>query len=248
MVIYRCEDSLESIFTAVYRAYEEHRDHEDTRILLHDEPILFAEDIRVEKDANKAVKVMRTLERKFGEKDYFDLCSALATEDEDKADAVYHTIVQGLKNDCYPEHLYDNLADPHVLKTFKLAKYAWREIHHLYGFVRFQELTNGILFASIGPRNNILTFLMPHFADRFPSENFVIYDEIRGIFGIHPAGKQWFLQIGEEKPVLKYSEEEQIYSELFRAFVSSIAIESRRNLDLQRNMLPLRFREYMIEF
>lgn len=91
---------------------------------------------------------------------------------------------------------------------------------------------------------------MPHFADRLPIENFVIYDEKRGIFGVHPAGKQWYLLSGEEveEPRLNLSKEEKQYQELFRHFCKTIAIKERRNLKLQRNMAPLRFREYMVEF
>ena len=91
---------------------------------------------------------------------------------------------------------------------------------------------------------------MPHFSDRLPMENFVIYDEKRSLFGIHPAGRQWYLLCGDEeiKPLLNLSEEEKKYQAFFKHFCETIAIRERRNLKLQRNMLPLRFREYMIEF
>ena len=58
------------------------------------------------------------------------------------------------------------------------------------------ELENGMLFSRIGPKNDVVAFLMPHFADRLPIENFVIYDEKRNLFGIHPAGKPWYLLRG----------------------------------------------------
>ena len=48
MIVYRCQDSLENIFTAIYRAYEENREPEDTVLMLSEEPVLFAEDIIVE--------------------------------------------------------------------------------------------------------------------------------------------------------------------------------------------------------
>ena len=44
------------------------------------------------------------------------------------------------------------------------------------------------------------------------------------------------------------SEKELQYQALFRSFCHAITIEGRRNAELQRNMLPLRFREYMFEF
>lgn len=280
MTVYRCEDSLEGIFTAIYLAYEEKRDHEDTYLALNDEPMLFAEDVQVLPDWEKTGKVMNTLNRRFGEKDYLSLCMALASEDEEKAQAVYRTVVDGLKRKVNAGHLFDNLADDSVNKAFALARNTVREIDHLKGFARFQELENGVLYSRIGPKNNILTFLMPHFADRLSIENFVMYDDRRNLFGIHPAGRQWVLFCGEDNglseamdsgdrgfgakasgingaesndpedkfPKLKFSAEELQYQELFRDFCHAITIEGRRNVQLQRNMLPLRFREYMVEF
>ena len=54
MIVYRCEDSAESIFTAVYQAYDEKRNHRDTMLCLTDDPILFGEDVEVKADREKA--------------------------------------------------------------------------------------------------------------------------------------------------------------------------------------------------
>ena len=260
MIVYRCENTIESIFTAIYNAYEDKRNHEDTYIDVTGEPFLFAEDVEVISDEVKTTKVIRTLRRQFGEADYRDLCYALATYQSNGADSVYHTIVWGLKTKPAPGHLLDHMTDEHVRNVMKLSKNVWREVHHLMGFVRFEELENNILFSKIGPKNNVLGFLMPHFADRFPMENFVIYDEIHGYFGIHPAGKDWFFVSGEAKEGLSAdtvaentdylcrTREEEYYSDLFREFVRAITITERRNEKLQRNLLPLRFRDYMVEF
>ncbi len=251
MIVYRCEDSIESIFTAVYQTYEEKRDHEDTLLTLSDAPLLFAEDISVQPDLGKVRKVMNTLRQRFGESDYFSLCLALSSYDAEKVQAIYRTIVSGLRMKCRQGHLFDNLSDEYVNKAFFLARNAEREYQHMRGFLRFEELENRVLYSKIGPKNNIVTFLMPHFADRFPMENFMIYDDVRNFFAIHPAGRPWYLLSGEEVNgplVLKLSDAEMEYRELFRHFCQTITIKDRKSSDLQRNMLPLRFREYMVEF
>lgn len=85
-------------------------------------------------------------------------------------------------------------------------------------------------------------------------ENFAICDENRKLYAIHPAGKDWFLMSGQhmppraEKGELTLTAEEEHYQELFRHFCHTISIEDRKNLKLQQNMLPLRFRNYMVEF
>lgn len=250
MIVYLCEDSLEGVFTAIYKAYEERRDHADTSLSLTEEPLLFAEYVAIAPDLDRTRKVMNTLRRRFGEDDYLSLCMALASEDPRKAHAVYRTVVDGLSRNVRQGHLFDNLSDDNVHRAFALARGTGREMDHLRGFVRFQELEGNTLYSAIGPKNNVLTFLMPHFADRLPMEHFIIFDDRRNLFGIHPAGRQWYLLRGEEamKPVLHLSEEEKQYQELFRQFCRSIAIRERRNLQLQMGMLPLRFREYMLEF
>ena len=255
MYVYRCQDSLESIFTAIYQVYEDRRSREEVLLSLDDEPMLFSTEIAVKEDEVRYSKVIRTLKSRFGEENYEDICLALASPDPEKAQAVYGTIAAGLKNQCGRGHLFDSLADADVNKAFKLARNASRENCHLRGFTRFEELEQGIMYAKIGPKNNLLTFLMPHFADRFPEENFVLHDDGRNLFGVHPAtvgtgGEAWYLLRGEDLSAenIQVSATEYRYQFLFKEFCRSIAIGGRRNLELQRGMLPLRFREYMTEF
>ena len=76
MIVYRCEDTLESVFTAIYLAYEEKRNHEDTLLSLTQEPFLFAEDVKVTAEEEKSRKVLNTLKRRFGSEDCLRLCMA----------------------------------------------------------------------------------------------------------------------------------------------------------------------------
>lgn len=256
MYIYRCEDTLESIFTAIYNVYEDKHHTEDVLLALNDEQWLFAIQLEVVTDCTKYEKVIRTVRRQFGEENYRSLCLALSSQDMEKAQAVYGTIQWGLESKCGRGHLFDNLANDYVNKAFKLARNADREYCHLRGFSRFEELEGGLMYAEIEPRNNVLTFLMSHFADRFPEENFIIRDVGRNLYGIHPVsreqydGMDWYMVQGEEvdSEKIQISSAEIRYQRLFKCFCQSIAIESRRNTALQRNMLPLYFREFMTEF
>ncbi len=117
-------------------------------------------------------------------------------------------------------------------------------------FTRFAELEGGVLYAKINVKHHILPFLMPHFADRLPSENFMIYDEGTDVYGLHPMRQQWYLVQGMEidQDMLKQTAAEEDYQELFKRFCKTIAIESRTNKRLQTGFLPLRFRPNMTEF
>ena len=147
MIVYRCEDSVESIYTAVYQAYEERRNHRDTILCLTDDPVLFGEDVEVKADSEKTRRVMNTLMRRFGLENSRHLAMALASEDEEKAQAVYRTIVEGLRVKCRPGHLFDNLANDEIHKAFALGRGVSTEVGHQRQFLRFQELDNGVLYS-----------------------------------------------------------------------------------------------------
>ncbi len=247
-----CEDSMEGIFSAVYDAYVLKCDpaHTSLQIGEIDNYRLFAEYIQVLPDGQKAEKVARSLQKRFGETVYKDISYALASSREEKATAVYRTVAAGLamKNG---RAVMQNLTDPSIRLVAQLKKRVWNEAHHLAGFLRFRELENGILFSKISPENNVLAFLADHFADRLPLVHFVIYDEKRRTFLIHPAGKAWFCVPGEalnEDAIEHCSGREREYQALFRNFCRKISIKERENEALQRQLLPLHFRAYMTEF
>ncbi len=247
-----CEDSLEGVFTGIYEAYAMKGDHGHMHIQIGEEENfrLFAVYIKVTPDDVKAAKVAATINRRLGAEVYLDLCRALAAEDGEKGEAVYKTVVRGLRMK-EGSRVMGALADDFVHKVFELSRRTRNEVHHWKEFLRFQELENGILYSKIGPRNNVVTFLAPHFSDRLPLFDFMIYDEKRGIFVVHPKKREWYLVTDkdfDEREIGRYAEKEMEYQELFTFFCHKIAIKERKNLKLQRNMLPLRFQEYMVEF
>ncbi|MDE6387412.1 MAG: TIGR03915 family putative DNA repair protein [Lachnospiraceae bacterium] len=252
-----CEDSLEGIFTAVYDAYALREGHEHLHVQVgeDDNYRLFAEYLYSQPDLDKTDKVVRTLKRRVGDEVYGTICRAAASYDKAKGDAVYHTIVDGITgrngSGGNGRRTMENLRNPYVLKTFELARRTANEVHHEVEFIRFKELQQDILYAKIGPENNVVPFLMPHFADRLSVESFMIHDEKRDLFGVHPAKKEWYLVSGVEgfeEESLVWSDNELKVQELFTLFHKTIAIAERKNSRLQQQMLPLRFQEYMVEF
>ena len=247
-----CEDSLEGIFTAIYDAYALREGHEHIHVQVGEEDNyrLFATYLYSKADLTKTDKVIRTLRNRLGEDVYLTLCRAAASCYPDKGEAVYRTVVEGITGGS-GRRTMDNLRNPYVIRTFELSRRTANEAHHEIEFLRFQELEQGILYAKIGPENDVVSYIMPHFADRLSPEHFMIHDERRGLFGVHPAGEAWYLVSGVDESIqekLKYSDDELKYQELFTLFHNTIAIRERKNTCLQQQMLPLRFRDYMVEF
>lgn len=247
-----CEDSLEGIFTGVYDAYLLKRPLEQVHLLIGEDENyrLFARYLECVPDVIKTRKVASRVIQSFGRQTYFTICEVAASHERDKAEAILRTIAHGLTARL-GGLLMNDLKDEGVFRSFALSRNVGKEIHFHKEFLRFEELESGILYARIGPKNNIITFVTPHFADRLPLENFVIHDVNRHIFAMHEAEKDWYLVYdpeGMDKIEYTVSQNEERYSELFIHFFHTIAIKERKNPGLQLNMLPLRYREYMTEF
>ena len=250
--VYLCEDSTEGIFTAVYDAFADRHGHANTFIQIANAPYtreFFTTYITVDTDLEKASKVAHTMQKKISWQVYDTLQMASLSYMPEKADAIYRTIILALQ--MGPQVL-DHLTDANVALLFKMERNIHNEILHEQGFLRFEELSSGVLFARINPKNAILPYLAAHFSDRFPEENWVIADTEHRSLILHEREKGCTLIHAKEEDfdqlILSYSEEEEVFQKLWKRYVDAIGIKARENLDLQRQMLPLRFRKYMKEF
>uniref|UniRef100_UPI003FEF6B87 TIGR03915 family putative DNA repair protein n=1 Tax=Roseburia sp. TaxID=2049040 RepID=UPI003FEF6B87 len=257
MYVFVCEDSPEGIFTGVYDACASRLGHKNIR-LTTGEPEnyeLFSEYRTVTPSVEKTAKVVRTLNERFGREFYEAIYqTAMAREFPykpgashkpamDKADAIYRTILLAFScNDG--NRVLLALGEPCVMRVFELCRATNREAAHLLGFLRFKELENGVLFATIHPKNNVLPYLAEHFTDRLSPENFMIFDETRNTVAIHRAGKGYLLTDAtdlDRDRLTRCSANEAEYQKLWLAFFDSIAIKARTNPDLQMQLIPKRY-------
>ncbi len=250
--VFLCEDSADGIFTAIYNAYESKNGHANNHIQVHIPGYnrqLFCEYIEVPTDYEKAVKVARSLRQKINGEVYDWLFSAAASYDLEKADSIYRAVILAFHMGA---GVLNHLTNPAVSHICKLNLHIDNEIQHYKGFLRFVELKNNLLLAKIRPKNNILFLLADHFSDRYPDENFAIADVRRNSLLFHAKGKPVTFTGKTDFDLNRiegeYSENEQLLQDLFKTYVSSITVKERSNPHLQRQLLPLRFREYMTEF
>lgn len=246
MRIYLCEDSFEGIMTAVYDAWAGRLGHDNVCLALDGEYnlTLFSEYTKVETDMEKAEKVARTL-RKLSWEVYACVYRAAMSPDSEKADRIYRFIVLAVRDGA---RVLDQLHVPAVKAVFAMAGKVSTEAHRFLQFIRFRELENGVLFSRIDPKSQVITLVAPHFEDRLPGENWLIYDATHRLVAIHAKNTPWLLkrdaQIGEALS----SDRQGDYEELWKIFFHTIAIEGRENPRCQRNMLPMWYRKNMLEF
>lgn len=247
-----CEDDLESIYSAIYDAFSMKLDPRKTHIEFDGAETMefFTEYIYIDRDAKKAEKVAKGLVRRFGDNVYEHLTYILCNSSERRADVFYHVIELGMALK-YPETIFNHLGNAWVMEGFEMKRKASKELLHLMGFLRFDELKNGVLFAKFHPKTDCILFLARHFADRLPSENFIIYDMKREKCIIHPYRSAWYIRTNvkmEDFTSLEESDAQQFFEILYKEFCRTIAIQDRKNEKLQQNMLPLHFRDCMVEF
>ena len=163
----------------------------------------------------------------------------------------------------YPELFTENLEIiSDSVKAFKVARtiknrlggqvyeavcYAAASVHPEKGTAIFYLLRRALEKGRIDTR--VLELLAPHFSDRFPNENWMIYDKKRQKVLAHEQGGECTVYI---QAVLNTQETDPVqsdeYENLWKAFCSHITIPERKNPGLQRQFVPLKFRSNLPEF
>ena len=148
-----------------------------------------------------------------------------------------------------------NLLDDHSFELYQTARKVSHEIQRFHGFVRFQETSDGLFFAVIEPDHDIVSLLAPHFARRYGSQSWVIYDRRRDkgilyekhtIHEITLTDQQFDTITGDILHHVK-ADDEDLYRRLWKAYYKAINIPERKNTRLMLRLLPRRYWKYLPE-
>lgn len=255
--VYVCSDTVTGIFSAVYDAWRPEKREGGCGIAFRGflEMELFCNYVQVEETAKKALSVDAMIRKNLGLFAYRNISQAVLASDPGKGNAVLGTLIVA-KELSDSKKIMEHLSHPEVRRVFELSRAVGNEAHLLTEFIRFRELENGVMYAPITPKSQVIPCLAPHFADRFPLENWMIHDKTHHAFAVHEARKKWVIvqeeyEEGEEGRAEMYervSEKEKEYETLWKSLCKTIAIEERENLACQRGHLPLWYRPNMTEF
>lgn len=266
-LILRCEDSLEGIFTAIYDAFvyknrmkPPYTDSIQIAVGEGGSLSLFAREIDVKTDADKAYKTVHTIQTRLGYSVYDRLLCSLCHFADDRATAVLGYLVRGFARG---QRVSEHLADPYVLRIMELSRKVYNEREKFYGFLRFELVpfeqlsreaddvvlpgggARGVLWAEIEPKCNLVPIMTEHFSDRFPGEHFIIYDPTRRLAAVHEAYHACVLVTGQE---LAFERGEGDYIEaLWKRYFASLEIRERHNERCQQNLMPQWYRKHMTE-
>ena len=104
MTVFICDNSTDGIFSGVYDAWDSRVGHDQVRLEVGEGMNfqLFADYREIPVDSIKGGKGGKDCENPHGEEDYYHIYHATLSKEKEKADCIYHTIVEGLKGGRQP--------------------------------------------------------------------------------------------------------------------------------------------------
>lgn len=243
LIHYIYDGTFEGLLTAIYEAYYRRENPDDIVPKEREEENFLIQRYYIETNTEKASKVYKSIEEKISEEALKRVFYAYLSELPKSGIAVLNYLRIGYKMGA---NVDNNLANEAVLAMDKINYKVSMEQHRLLGLLRFKMLEGGILYAAFEPEHNIIGLLAPHFASRISNENWIIHDLKRNI-GVFYNKDEWIIKdfILEDDIVIREDEEE--YQDLWKAYYKHISIESRKNLRLKKNHMPMKYWKHLVE-
>lgn len=198
--------------------------------------------IYIETDIQKAERVQKSIPSKISKRALELVETVFLTCLEEKELSLLHFLLLGYELGAKTPNM---LGHPTVSPLFKAEKHLHGEAHLLTGFIRFSDY-DGVLAATITPKNFVLPFLVKHFVGRYSGESFMIFDQTHKAALLYQNKKTRIVQMDHiEFPQVSPTEEK--YRTLWKQFYNTIAIEARTNPKCRMTHMPKRYWENMLE-
>ena len=237
-----CYDGTEEgFYSAVFAAYEQKI---VPRILSDDFQPQFGDVVeRIVPDPAHAERVRRKVAQIGGRQALHDVAYVLASCAPERGSLAFGFVRQLLKHGSAARYM---LAEPEVIDFFALERKVGAEVHRMKGLLRFQETESGVLYAHYEPDHNSTAFLLPHLRARYAAERFLIHDGRRNVVGIYDGRRTKVFE--SDAPLVVYlSEEETVFSELFKVYYKSVNIPERKNIRQMLAYMPRRYHKNLQE-
>ena len=245
------DQTFDGLLTCVFEAFN--RKEFPENIAGADKQLpLFTESFRVVTDNAKADRVMKALRKKISKQALDMLYITYLSELEEIEIRIFRYIQKALLAE---KSIETNFADPDVLELSKIYRKVGREEERIRQFVRFQKTADGLFFAVMDPKYNVLPLTARFFKTRYADQQWIVYDVRRG-YGLYYDLKTVEIVHFEQLPVDmetggitadKLDECEAVFRNLWKDYLKAITIRERLNLKLQRQHMPKRFWKYLTE-
>lgn len=253
MILFTYDKTFDGLLSCVFFAYEKKKFPDRILSESDQKPLFVDEQYYVCTEKEKSRRVWKGLEKKLSKFAQNMMLSVWLSELPEVEMLLFRYI---RKNIDHPQGIEMNFGDDDVLRIKDIAQKVANDACRLIQFVRFQETADGIWFAPVSPRYNVLSLIAPHFKSRYAGQPWIIYDTNRNIglyYDTQSVAEISFAQ--KDLPDLKrgglneekLSDEEASFQEMWKEYFKSITIKERINLKLQRQHMPRRYWKYLTE-
>jgi len=250
MKVYSCDRDWESMLTCIYEAWASGAGHQNIRLEIEplDQISLFDEYIHVDRDEEKAIKVIDAINKKISPWVYSELAYSSMACEEDVLDNIYRVLILGF---AYGSEVLNMVQFKDIMRHNEIRKRVGSEAHKFREFLRFHEVRKSLYVAHIEPKSWLVAALGPSFEDRMPSEHWMIIDDVHRQAVVHPKNEHFYitnLTEQEYEILIQTERENDEYTDLWKVFFETIAIEERANEKCQTNLMPKWVRKHSVEF
>lgn len=242
-VIYIYDGTWNCFLTAVHHYYYDHQTVTNIQSALTYIPNLIDEYREIKPDTIKAKTVEEAILNKISFESLDNIIRCFFSEIEGREFWILNYIKLGFK---IGSRIDSMLGDQVVLDVLLPARKVKFECHRMLGLLRFELLENNIYYAKIQPDHNIITFISPHFKDRFADQNWVIHDIKRNIAALYNT-KRMLISYMDLTNIPNLHSDELRFQSLWKNYFKHIAIKSRLNPKLQKQFIPKRYWKNLTE-
>jgi probable DNA metabolism protein len=249
MKIFTCAPDWEALLTCIYEAFASGLGHKNIRLMA--EPVgqetLFDEYIHVDPDPVKADKLSDAIISRISYEVYREMAYTAMAYEEDMPDNIYHVLILGFH---YGPEVLHMIKFADIMRNREIRARVVREAERFREILRFHRV-GSVYVAHFEPKSRVVGYLGPIFSDRMPSEHFIIVDDIHREAVIHAGNRPFYLQRlsdSEFERLLQTEEDNDEYTDLWKAFFDSVTIKERANEKCQKNHFPLWARKHAVEF
>ncbi len=243
-IIYLYDGSFEGLLCTVFESYSLHVFPTAIEITGNGQQSFFAQYRHVATDSGKAERVADKVIALSGQYSLHEIYQCYLSDLPGREMYIFNYIRACMK--------FGTEVDRHLtiecVNAVTVSSRAVGSEAHLYtGFVRFSELENGVYYAKIEPKNNVLPIIEPHFRHRYASMPFIIHDTVRRQCLVY-NGKTSVIHGDVDAPSLELSRSERDYKKLWKEFYDTIVIKERHNEKCRMTHMPKRYWRCLTEF
>lgn len=241
MTVYLCDDNIEGLYSAIFRAYADKNTKSRISSLSAMQSGFDTEFIRVESDPARAERVKNAVLSLAGRRAADEIETAMRSAVPEKADICFSYVKRTLREKRY---ISRDFAYLEVMPFITLVERVRTERHRFTGFLRFSD-RGGVLYARFEPDNDIADLLLPHFARRLGGLPFLIHDARRGRFAAWDGKRAAVFT--SEKGISEKDCGDGVAA-LWKSYFAATDVKERPHPRQQDGYLPRRYRKNMCEF